>query len=66
MEDVKELVTAVSEFIAAASVLAAALNKLLANVPPQWRPWTDNLSRVVNFLAVNVVPRAHDKDDKLP
>lgn len=66
MEDAEKLIVAVSEFIAAASVLATVANKLLANAPPQWKPWTDGLSRILNFLAVNVFPRAHDKGDKLP
>lgn len=65
MEDAKNLIDAAAEFIAAASVLMLALNRLLANVPPQWRPWTDSISRVLNFLAVNSQP-AHTKDDKLP
>lgn len=63
MEDAKHLIEAASQFVAAASVLMLAVNRMLSNAPPQWRAWVDPISRVLNFLAVNSQP-AHTKDDK--
>lgn len=63
MEDITKAVELVSEIVTAASALMFLVNRMLSNAPPQWRPWTDAISRVLNAISLNSA-RAHDKEDK--
>lgn len=62
MQDIQKYIEIASEVVAAFSIFCAAVNKGLSMLPPQWRPWTDALSRILNAIAINSVP-AHKREE---